>query len=352
MKDESHRKLSQETSQLGHIQLIKSKLRHLKNNYKNHKKQFLTDLKNCFLVAIKSKTSIHLTPIPPMKLIHLSLASLALSAAVHGQVIFQDTFTTEDGLNNQSINLDIGSTRQTTGATSTYTHTGPTSQSNVSTNDDGVTNNGNTAGNSLGRIRNNEQTGGGSNAFLSLDTNFGGSLAGEVYTISFDLHYKSRITDSTDQWISFAIGDTAAPQAPSAAGSDFGMLLRPDGVNPSNNNLTRYYSDGILSASDDYTTTPSFTSSYVNFIITVNETGAGTTIGATADGTTILSNFAADFATGDRYFAFGSHLGSGATAFSDVFLDNLTITVVPEPSTYALLGGLLALGFVALKRRK
>ncbi|WPJ97114.1 PEP-CTERM sorting domain-containing protein [Coraliomargarita algicola] len=288
-----------------------------------------------------------------MKKTPLLLTSMfAASISMQAQVIFQDGFSTSSGNNNLDINDSIGVTRQTAGTTSTYTHTGSTSQSNVSTNDDGTTNNGNTAGNSMGRIRNNEQTGGASNAFLSLDTNFGSSLAGEVYTISFDLHYKSRVTDSTDQWISFAIGDSVAPQAPSAAGSDFGILLRPDGVNPANNNLTRYYSDGILSASDDYTSTPSFTSSYVNFIVTVNETGAGTTIGATANGTAILSDFAADFATGDRYFAFGSHLGSGVSAFSDVFLDNLTITVVPEPSTYALIGGLLALGFASIKRRK
>ncbi|MGZ0655471.1 PEP-CTERM sorting domain-containing protein [Coraliomargarita sp. W4R53] len=286
-----------------------------------------------------------------MKLLHLSLASLALSTAVHGQIIFQDTFTTNDGLNNQSINLDIGATRQTVGTTSTYTHNGATSQSNVSTNDDNTTNNGNAAGNSMGRIRNNQQSAAGSNAFLSLDTNFGSSLAGETYTISFDLHYKKRATDTGDQWISFAIGDSNATQAPNAAATDFGLLLRADGVSPTNDNLARFYSDGVVNASNDYATTPSFTSSYVNFIITVNETGAATTIGATANGTTILNNFAADFANNDRYFSFGSHLGSGTAAFSDVFLDNLTISVVPEPSTYALIGGLLVIGFVSLKRR-
>lgn len=37
---------------------------------------------------------------------------------------------------------------------------------------------------------------------------------------------------------------------------------------------------------------------------------------------------------------------------STVFIDNIGITAVPEPSTYALLGGLVALGLAIVRRRK
>jgi hypothetical protein len=45
---------------------------------------------------------------------------------------------------------------------------------------------------------------------------------------------------------------------------------------------------------------------------------------------------------------------NNATNFnsSGVFYDNVNLTVVPEPATYALLGGLAAIGLVMYRRRK
>ncbi|MDR2981193.1 MAG: PEP-CTERM sorting domain-containing protein, partial [Puniceicoccales bacterium] len=43
---------------------------------------------------------------------------------------------------------------------------------------------------------------------------------------------------------------------------------------------------------------------------------------------------------------------SVAVAGVDYTLSGSTITVIPEPSTYALLGGVGLLGFLALRRRK
>ena len=277
---------------------------------------------------------------------------LAISSPLCSQVIFQDGYSTQSGGNNLPINTDIGITRQTVGTTSTFTHSGANTSAQISTNDEGASNSGSSSGDSFGRIRSNQQAGTGVNGFLSLDTNFGPSLAGQSYSISFDILYLKRTTTTTDQWISFALSDTAAPQGPNAPASDFGMLLRPNGVNSANNNLARFYEDGSVSPADDFATTPDYTSSYVNFVISIDETGSTPLLSVSADGTQMLSNFEIDFTSTDRYFSLGHHLGSGANAaFADVFFDDLTVTAVPEPTAVGLMvGGMLAL--VGLQRRR
>lgn len=122
----------------------------------------------------------------------------------------------------------------------------------------------------------------------------------------------------------------------------------------SGDQLARFYDDNTFSVSDDYATTPSFDSSYVSFVVNVDETGAGPLVSVTANGTTLISNFSVDFDSNDRYFNFGTHSGTEAnnpaTDFSDLFIDNLTITSIPEPSSTALLS--IALGGLMLRRRR
>lgn len=294
----------------------------------------------------------------PKKHIPLLASLLATTLTLNAQVIFQDSFESGAGLNNQDINLDIGTSRQTVGRTSTYTMTGVNVIANLSTNDDGKTNNGSTSGNGMARIRNNEQDSGSTNGFLSLDTNFGTQLAGEKYTISYDLYYNQRTTSTLDQWISFAVGETDPAGSPAAAGSDFGVLLRPDGVGNVGvgDNFGRFYADGAFSAANDTTAVPSYIGGYLSFLVSIDETGVSPVATLTIGGTAVLSSFNFDFESTDRYFAFGSHLGADTVPgdgnqFADTYIDNLTITVVPEPSTYALIGGLLALTSVMIRRR-
>jgi hypothetical protein len=288
----------------------------------------------------------------------LTLA-IASASTLNAQVIFQDTFESIAGGNNQDINLDItgvGATRQTGGSTtSTYTMTGANVLGQLSTNDDNVTNNGSTTGNGMGRIRNNEQNVGGTatNGFLSLDTNFGTQLAGNKYTVSYDLYYNDRTTSTGDQWISFVATDTSPGGSPVAGASDFGMLARPDGPSNANSGKASFYDEGVQDQA--FTDTADYSASYKTFLFTFDEVAG--TVSLDVDGSSIASALLIDFDTTDRYFAFGSHLGLDADAnagaeFADSFIDNLTITVVPEPSAYALIGGLLALSWVMVRRRK
>lgn len=298
--------------------------------------------------------------------IHIILFVMILGVMRHAgaQIVFSDDFELQStNANNQNINLDIGVSRQTTGTTSTYTGSGANGVFNVSSNDDGITNNGSGSptSNQFARMRANEQNVGPVNLFLDLGTNFASSLAGTPYTISFDLLYRKRDTSTTDQWVGFAFGDTVpSSSSPNSSETDFGVLLRPDGINPANNRLARFYDDAAVSAGDDFTTTPVFTSDYVTFTFTVTEAanGLSATVDGTADATTILSNFAIDFDNNTgRYFAFSAHLGPDATPgaggleFADSFIDNVSITTIPEPSSFLLLG-VACLAGLALRGRK
>lgn len=278
--------------------------------------------------------------------IFLSLNAAALSAQT---TILDDPYGDGTIPNNSDINTDIPA-RQSGTTSSTYTHTGATSATLIS-NNDGIT-----SSNNMARLRNNEQTSGASNGFLSLDTDFS-VLAGSTYTISFDFFYNQRATESTDQWVSFALGDTSPQGTPAAGAADFGLLMRPDGVGGASDNLSRFYRDGTPITADDFTTTPSYVSSYVTFVVTVDEAAiGGPLISVTANGTTTVEDFAVGFDSSSRYFAFGSHLGPNAstpaTDFSDLFIDNLTVTVVPEPSIYASVLGLGAFVLMMIRRRK
>lgn len=298
-----------------------------------------------------------------------SFAISLLPITSNAQSIFSDTFFGNAG-NNQPVNTGIPGSgirtptdRQSGGSTiSTYTMTGLNVGANISTNDDGKTNNGSgtPTSNEVARIRNNEQTvAGGSNGFFNLDTDFGPSLVGKTYTISFDWYYNKRNTGSTDQWVSFGIGDTPSLTGPNAADTDFGMLIRPAGVGNPNDNLARFYNDSTFSSGNDFAATPNFTLNYVTFSVKVTENALGTaaTVDVTAGATSLISGFNIGFDNStSRHFDFASHLGSDPATpgadFSDLFIDNVSITAVPEPSTVALfMGAGVALMAVVRRRR-
>ncbi|MCB1104266.1 MAG: PEP-CTERM sorting domain-containing protein [Opitutaceae bacterium] len=44
--------------------------------------------------------------------------------------------------------------------------------------------------------------------------------------------------------------------------------------------------------------------------------------------------------------------GAGAVALGQIVYDNMAVSAVPEPSTYAAIAGALMLGFAAWKRRR
>lgn len=81
----------------------------------------------------------------------------------------------------------------------------------------------------------------------------------------------------------------------------------------------------------------------------VNADGSGIAWSTIADGTyTLIDGVVSDFATWVDSATFD--IGGGRSAYFQE--GSLQLVVVPEPGTYALFGGLLALGLVTLRRRR
>ena len=69
-----------------------------------------------------------------------------------------------------------------------------------------------------------------SQAALQLDTDFGGTLAGRMYTISFDYKISRTGTSSPDNWVALGLGGTAGVTAPNGGDADYGVLVRENGA--------------------------------------------------------------------------------------------------------------------------
>ena len=281
-----------------------------------------------------------------MKKSILLLASVVAGATVaHSQLVFQDNFDTSlDSGVETNINFEINDGRQSGGTTSsTYYEqdsTGAGAFLNVNPNFSG--------GNLLLRTNYNSTVSRASGALLN--TNFGSALVGQQYEVRFTGRIDRTPDASTDVWMSFFMFDTAFPSMdlgnPLGNVTNFGALLRQDG-------RATVRADGTNHQLVAGTTGISNGANF-DFLLAVDETlttpQATLTIGSTVVGTWDLS-----FVTTDRFFGMRGHQGIAgdgvAAALTDFRYDNLSVTVIPEPGTYAALFGLVALGAVALRRR-
>lgn len=276
----------------------------------------------------------------------LGLASLSHAA----QTIFQDNFDTSlaSGVNTD-VNFELGGGRQSGGTTtSTYT------EQTVSGAGGFINVNGSFTGDNL-LLRNNYNSTGARASGVVLDTNFASILEGKRYQISFDASMSIGAGAATDRWMSFYImgaqpGDINAATV-NAGASDFGILLRDDG-------RANIWDDGAVDTNLSAGTTGVTLGSVYSVLIDVDETLATPTVSLSID-SSLIGTYDIDFEAGDaglRYFGLRAQIGTagGTTngALFDSRYDNLAITLIPEPSSSAILAGLLAYCAIAVRRRK
>jgi len=182
---------------------------------------------------------------------------------------------------------------------------------------------------------------------LNLDSDFNSDLAGNVWTVD----YTARALTSApfgDVFFGMGLGTSAPPAGLGAAGSDFFFAVRDTGAYllSANGGLTQGSIAGF-NLQEEY-----------SVLTTVDETGGApllsidvTPIGGSS--VNVVSGLALAAFGGGREMGFQSSVVSDTSGgLMDVRLTGLNISVVPEPSTFALLSGLFALGCVMVRRRK
>lgn len=277
------------------------------------------------------------------------LSGIVCALPLTAQTIFQDNFDTSlsSGVETD-VNFEINDGRQSGGTTgSTYTEqalTGSGGFLNV------MNPNLLTDGNLLLRTNYNSTTARSSGVIL--DTNFGPQLAGQKYEITFDGLISPTAGASTDLWMSFYVFDTVfdpnTAAAPSAGGTDLGFTLRPNG-------RATIFEEGVIAQNYTVDGTTTITANEVfNLSLVIDETLA-TPEATLTIGSTVLGTFEIDFETTDRFFGMranqGTVNGTVGGALVDFRYDNLNISIIPEPGTYALLAGLGMLTLASLRRR-
>lgn len=271
-------------------------------------------------------------------------------SSVSGQtVLLEDTFNADLGGTNPNtdVNLDAAARQSGGSLTTTYTENG-SSDASLNTPAGGA------FGGETVLLLRTESTGGASvsSAGVTTDTNFASSLVGQVYKIEFTGLVQTGGTPSADHWGSFFLTDSSVPTTPIAGTVDYGIMYRERDTN----NLTIWKDGGNAGTSTVVDSGTSYFNSGTLFTlsITVDEVNGtvNTIVNEGLSNELALAEQSIDFDNGtDRYFGFYAQQGS-ATGLVDFRYDDFTLTAIPEPGSYALLAGMLGLGYVMARRRK
>ncbi|MGZ0654899.1 PEP-CTERM sorting domain-containing protein [Coraliomargarita sp. W4R72] len=252
----------------------------------------------------------------------LSLFIVAATSAQADTILFKDTYNVT-GDSSTNLNFERSSRQAAGSITGDYTYT--------------AVSDGNDVFNNEFRTRANA---------TKIDANFAAGMGAYDFTLSIDGRNASDIS-----WIAFSMISTNQ----SGRGStDISLRLNSNdvislggGTNAPSGTVTSIGKDAIQ-ALDDSLSTWNVNDSYTYaFVATATDAYSGT-YDFTINGIVAASGISYAFTdTTLRTFDW-SNVGTDAVGG----WDNTTLTVVPEPNTYALIGGLFALGAVALRSRK
>jgi hypothetical protein len=180
----------------------------------------------------------------------------------------------------------------------------------------------------------------------------GAHLAGNIYHIRYTAEIDRPVGASNVNWFAFALSDDGSLQgAPNAAQNQFGMLLRSTGAG----NLFNQNNALISLAAGTTGIEPSVT--YTVDII-IDETGsapiASVVINQGTAGEYAFDSYSfANFTDDERYLYFRSSVaGAGGSGTLNFHLYDYSVTVIPEPATFALFLGLIGLVGIVLRRKR
>jgi hypothetical protein len=190
---------------------------------------------------------------------------------------------------------------------------------------------------------------------VDLGTNFASQLAGNYYAIRLtDVYYVRSDQNISDVWLAISVGDESGTiTGPNQGEADVAVLARPRQA-PSNN-YTRWEDGGSAGpgATTGLTNGFDYANRFAVIELRVDEVaGQATAYFEDANGNSHLSNpWAIDFDNNtSRRIEIRAHQGTsgGSNETMDVHVDAMSIELIPEPASLALLG----LGGLALLRRK
>jgi len=241
------------------------------------------------------------------KVVAIALTALLGALSANAAVIFKDVFDGgEAGPGDLNQNLVA---RQAGGTTSsTYTLNGTLNASTEIL-----------SGVVLSKI---DIAAGNDFALLDLDTDFGPSLAGHVWSISYDgdlINSGASGPEGFGGWAGFFIGGTRG------FGADFGVIFRPDGAYSVFSGFTEIdLGTGLSGVTEAYSVKATFNET-LNTVSLFHMSSGG--------GTNLLGTYPQVFAGGSRYVQFRSHVDGGDEAMIiDSYLDNVMIETLPVPT--------------------
>jgi hypothetical protein len=259
-----------------------------------------------------------------MKLKHVPLATLlALSLAGSSSaatLLLSDNFNDNPNGDASTFNNNLASTQSGTLATTTYSTQGAQWTAQHS--------NG-------GRLLVATSNGWEGNGSVSLNNNFAiqANATNEALQISFNIH-ESAAYPSTDRWVQFNVGNSQHLDVGNG-GVGIGIIFRVNGsAETTKGGASTWAADDLVTIT--LTDTAGTGSAYNG-----NGSKATVSVGATNFGTVTLAQQTNAFLTFSAFNYGSDQFGLGT-------FDNLSVSLVPEPSA-ALLGGL---GLLCLMRRR
>lgn len=280
---------------------------------------------------------------PKSLLLAVGLVSLSFANLSRAQVVFSDTFSATNTFN---INENLGSPRQT----GTYITANP---GGVAWNEyanpaggipDNLTQLGNTYPNTMNLFPNPAQK-----VYLAVRT--AADFSSDLNLVSeYDITFNQRVVygGSNTGWLQFSfgatnsVGDDFTPLFPNQATAGFSVIFEADGSFQSWSSGTPVATGTITLSGGDFQA--------IRF--NVQNTGSDAIIRMYANGVEELSyTRTGGFGAGEGHLIFGGFTSGGDNAFNYNAVQNLAVTVVPEPSAFALLVG-FGCGLMLMRRMR